>query len=147
MMPSMKDTRIEQFRMQIEQLKGGIAAQTTAFEITRRKIEAMHEVKKMLWRVYTTKVELARLDVKDATNEERIRVYKDRADSLVELRRAESSVKTGEIEQAELHHEMEGRNLDAMKEQLQQMEEHLQKIIDPSPLLTAHLNFKPGKLS
>jgi hypothetical protein len=147
MMPSMRDVQIEQLRTQIEQLKGGIAAQTTAFEITRRKIEAMREVKKMLWRVYTTKVELARLDAEDATNEKRIRVYKDRVDSLIELRRAESSVKACEIEQAELHHEMEGRNLDAMKEQLGQMEEHLQKMIDPSPLLTAHLNFKPSKLS
>jgi 5,10-methylene-tetrahydrofolate dehydrogenase/methenyl tetrahydrofolate cyclohydrolase len=129
MFPQMSKQVEEMRKQQIEQLRGALDVQTTAYDITRRKIEAMNDLKKAQWKLYT---ELALFEKR--RNNPLIE------EAYVEVRRATASQFTCDIEQVELHHAMEGRNLDAIREQLDKLE-------NPSQLLTAHLRMKPGSLS
>lgn len=107
---------------EIIQLKGAIEMQSTAHDITRRKIEAMNDGKKAVWRVFSERIEEARVSNK-----------KSLADAIIEQRRAESALRTCEIEQTELHHAVESQMLNQMKERLQMLQ-------DPSPLVQARLS-------
>lgn len=124
----------EMRKQQIAQLRGALEMQTTAYDITRRKIEAMQDAKKAYWRMMTAKIATVRSEAPGDPKE-----GKEYIESLIECRRAESCLRTAEIEQVELHHAMEGRNLDVLKEQMEQLE-------NPSQLIQPHLHMKPSGL-
>ena len=133
--PSISREQMDEMRkQQIAQLRGAFETQTAVYDITRRKIEAMNDAKKAYWRMMTAKIATVR------SASVNIKEGKEYIESLVECRRAESCLRTAEIEQVELHHTIEGRNLDMIKEQLEQLE-------NPRQLVQAHLNMRKGLLS